>query len=342
MLLADLGADVVTLCRAGAGATGDGNIVRRSKKIIEADLKNPDHRDQCLALIARADGLIEGMRPGVMERLGLGPNVCHQKNPRLIYGRLTGWGQDGPLAQAAGHDINYIGLSGALWYAGQPGEPPFAPPTLVGDVAGGALYLAIGLLAGIMKARETGKGDIVDAAIVDGSAHMMNLLLMATASGVMREPRGQSMLDGAHFYASYECADGKYITLGPLEPQFYAILLEKLSLQNDSDFIQQHNPANWPAQKKRLAAIFATKPQSHWCDLLQETDACFAPALSPSQAADHPHMKARNIYNRDNNHLQAAPAPRFANYPAHNNPTTQQTTFQSIADVWCREQTTNR
>jgi len=334
MLLADLGADVVTLCRPGGGATGDGNITRRGKKIIEADLKNPDDHAHCLALIAQADALIEGMRPGVMERLKLGPDVCHGKNPRLIYGRLTGWGQDGPLAHTAGHDINYIGLSGALWYAGRPGSPPFTPPTLIGDVAGGALYLAIGLLAGILKARESGKGDIVDAAMVDGSAHMMNLLLMATASGFMKEQRGQSMLDGSYFYDTYECADGKHITVGALEPQFHAILLEKLSLQNDPDITEQYNSTNWPEQKTKLAALFAMKSQSHWCDLLEGTDACFAPALSPSEAADHAHMKARHIYNRDTGFLQAAPAPRFADHPATLPETGKQSTFDDALTAW--------
>ena len=311
MLLADLGADVVTIARASNLNAGNANITRRGKRIVTADIKQEAGRAHCLDIISHADGLIEGMRPGVMERLGLGPEICHATNPKLVYGRLTGWGQDGPLASAAGHDINYIALSGALWYAGQPGQPPFTPPTLVGDIAGGALYLALGMLAAIMKARETGKGDVIDAAIIDGSAHMMNLLLTATATGMMREARGQSALDGAHWYNSFECADGQYISIGPLEPKFYALLLEKIGLSEDPTFTEQFNKEHWPKQTKALTDMFRTKPRQSWCDLLEHTDVCFAPVLKPSEAAAHPHMKSRNIYSAPDDILQTAPAPRF-------------------------------
>lgn len=335
MALADLGADVVTLCRPGAAEGASGNIVRRGKRVIAADLKSEQDRAHCLDLVGHADGLIEGMRPGVMERLGLGPDVCLKRNPRLAYGRLTGWGQEGPLSGAAGHDINYIALSGALWYSGRAGTPPFAPPTLVGDIAGGALYLAIGMLSAILKARETGRGDVIDAAIVDGSAHMMNLLLTAWSAGVMNEPRGASMLDGSHWYDSFECEDGAYISLGPLEPQFYRLLLEKLGLENDPDFAEQYNPTSWPKQKEKLAGLIRTKTQSQWSALLEGADVCFAPVLSPSQAAEHPHMKARGTYTNANNVMQAAPAPRFQNHSTSSPPEpATTTTFGAALTSW--------
>ncbi len=315
MLLADMGADVITLVRPGSSNNVEGNITRRGKNVVGADLKSAEGRDLCLSLVAKADGLIEGMRPGVMERLGLGPDVCMSANPTLAYGRLTGWGQMGPLAQSAGHDINYIALSGALWYAGHKDEAPFAPPTLIGDIAGGSLYLALGLLGTIMQARATGKGDIIDAAIVDGSAHMMNLVLTARAAGLMQETRGSSVLDGSHWYDSYKCKDGKYITLGSLEPQFYALLLQLLKLDSDALFQDQYAVDKWPAQKTTLAAVIAKKTQSEWMDILEGSDACFAPVLAPSEAAEHPHIKAREIYSTETV-LQAAPAPRFAHHPS--------------------------
>ncbi|MBV8667371.1 MAG: CoA transferase, partial [Burkholderiaceae bacterium] len=228
MLLADLGADVIVIERPGGGELQTAGITRRGKRSVALDLKSPESIETVLRLIEGADALIEGMRPGVMERLGLGPEVCLARNPRLVYGRMTGWGQQGPLAQAAGHDNNYIALSGALWYAGEAGQPPVAPPTLVGDLGGGALYLAIGLLSGILNVRNGGQGQVVDAAIVDGSAHLMNLMLDLAAAGLGHEQRGASLLDGPHWYATYRCADGRDITVGALEPKFYQLLLEKL------------------------------------------------------------------------------------------------------------------
>jgi crotonobetainyl-CoA:carnitine CoA-transferase CaiB-like acyl-CoA transferase len=315
MHLADLGAEVVVIERPGAAAfgdIGDKTITKRGKQVIKLDLKKPAHKEQLLQLVSQADGLIEGMRPGVMERLGLGPEVCHSINPRLVFGRVTGWGQSGPLAQAAGHDINYNALSGALWYSGRPGDPPFATPTLIGDIAGGALYLTIGMLGAIIKARATGQGDVVDAAMVDGTAHMMNLIMSLRSSGGVKDERGQSMLDGPHWFDTYECSDGKFVSVGALEPHFYALLLEKLDLTEEPIFQSQSDRSQWPAQKSKLATLFKTKSREEWTELLEGTDVCFAPVNNPSEAAEHPHMKARGAYFERDGILQAAPAPKFA------------------------------
>ncbi|HPE32214.1 MAG TPA: CaiB/BaiF CoA-transferase family protein [Parvularculaceae bacterium] len=310
MLLADLGAEVILIERPGS-ASGPAAIFRRGKKSITLDLKKEGARQAALRLVERADALIEGLRPGVMERLGLGPDEARAVNKRIVYGRLTGWGQDGPLAPVAGHDLNYIGLSGAAWYAGRAGEAPFPPPTLVGDIGGGALYLAIGILAGVLNARESGEGCVVDAAIVDGSAHMMTLLHAVRASGGAGAERGSSLIDGAHFYDVYQCADGAWISVGPLEPKFYAMLLEKLGLSEEPLFTAQYNQPAWPEAKQRLAEIFAAEPRDYWRELLEGTDVCFAPILSPTEAAEHPHMKARGVYREIDGVLQAAAAPRF-------------------------------
>jgi len=320
MLLADLGADVLLVERTGEpdALTGAGPaaIYNRGKRSVAIDLKTKRGAQAVLRLADTAEALIEGMRPGVMERLGLGPDVCHARNPRLVYGRMTGWGQTGPLAQAAGHDNNYIGLSGALWYASPPGEPPIAPPTLVGDVGGGAMYLAVGLLAGILSARTTGRGTVVDAAIVDGSAHLMTLLLALKGSGRMPSPRGQSLLDGPHWFGSYRCADGGFVTVGSLEPQFYAVLLRKLGLHEDPDFANGYDPRRWPELKLRFAQLFATRTRAEWCALLEGSDACFAPVLTPEEAAQHPHNVARGVYSTTDGMLQANPAPRFTGFGA--------------------------
>lgn len=310
MLFADLGADVVLIERPGAAA-GPAAIFRRGKRAVALDLKDARARDAALSICGSADALIEGLRPGVMERLGLGPDVVRAANPRLVYGRLTGWGQTGPLSAAAGHDLNYVGLSGAAWYAGAAGAPPVPPPTLVGDIGGGALYLAIGVLAGILRARETGEGTVVDAAIVDGSAHMMNLLLSLRAAGGMPDERGQSMLDGAHFYAVYPCKDGKPVSVGPLESKFYALLLEKLGLAGDPLFAVQFDRTKWPEAKARMAMSFASEPRAHWDQLLLGTDVCYAPVLSPSEAAMAEHIRARGLYREIDGVLQGAAAPRF-------------------------------
>jgi crotonobetainyl-CoA:carnitine CoA-transferase CaiB-like acyl-CoA transferase len=320
MLLADLGADVVLADRAEPNdqniEVGPTQITNRGKRSIALDLKSPQGVETVLALVENCDALIEGMRPGVMERLGLGPDVCLERNPRLVYGRMTGWGQHGPLAHAAGHDLNYIALSGALWYAGQPGEPPMTPPTIVGDIGGGALYLAVGVLAGVMSARATGRGQVVDAAIVDGSAHMMNLLLGLKGTGKFVTERGASILDGPHWYATYRCADGRFVSVGSLEPKFYRLLLTKLGLDGDPAYAQPYDRRSWPELKRRFAELFAKRTRDEWCALLEGTDACFAPVLDLDEAARHPHLAARGVYSDPDGVLQANPAPRFSGTPA--------------------------
>lgn len=314
MTLADLGAEVITIHRAEAPearAAQPANPLDRGKRSITLDLKNADDLEIAKELIAGADGLIEGMRPGVMERLGLGPEEMTALNPRLVYGRMTGWGQDGPRAKLAGHDLNYIGLSGALWYASLPGQPPVTPPTLVGDIGGGALYLVIGMLAGLMQAKETGKGTVVDAAIVDGSAHMMNLLMSMSSVGGTVTERGLSRLDGPHWSRSYRCADGGYIAVQALEAKFYAIFLDKLGLSDDAEFLRQNDKPLWPHLAGRLEEIFAAEPRAHWVALFDGLDACVAPVLPPAESANDPHIRARAIWHGEGEVLQASAAPRF-------------------------------
>lgn len=323
MLLADMGAEVILVERAGKTADmldlGKHAIVNRGKRSLALDLKNPAAIDALLSLIESADALIEGMRPGVMERLGLGPDVCLARNPRLVYGRMTGWGQAGPLAQAAGHDLNYIALSGALWFSGEPGEPPLAPPTLVGDLGGGALYLAMGMLAALLNVQRGANGSggqVIDAAIVDGSANLMNLLLSAHAAGQQPFERGRGLLDGPHWASTYRCADGHFVSVCALEPHFNAQLFNTLGLADDSDFQRPYDPRCWTHLRERLAAVFATQPRAHWVALLEGSDACFAPVLTPAEALTHPHMAARGVYARNEGVLQAAPAPRFFATPS--------------------------
>ena len=319
MHLADLGASVVSLVRPETTAAPTGSLLNRGKRSVFADLKTPAGKALVLALAQEADVLIEGMRPGVMERLGLGPADCMAVNPRLVYGRMTGWGQSGPLSARAGHDNNYAALSGALWGCSPAGARPVSPFALLGDIGGGALYLMTGLLAGVIHARHTGQGTVVDAAIVDGAAHMLNLALSARQKGVLTDERGTSMYDSAPFYDTYVCADGHHITMGSIEPQFYALLLETLGLADDPDFATpQWDKAAWPQRRARLQALFITQPRTHWQQLLEPTDACFGAVLSPLEAAAHPHMQARGVYNENGGVLQAAPAPRFggAAYPA--------------------------
>ncbi|AMO25516.1 CaiB/BaiF CoA-transferase family protein [Ramlibacter solisilvae] len=320
MLLADMGADVVVVDRMQLGPedidVGKFAVTNRGKRSIMLDLKTAEGVETLLKLVENCDAMIEGMRPGVMERLGIGPEVCLARNPRLVYGRMTGWGQTGPLAPAAGHDLNYIALSGALWYASEPGQPPITPPSLLGDVGGGALYLALGLLAAIMSARATGEGQVIDAAIVDGSANMMNLVLGLKAAGAFANERGRSLLDGPHWYRTYRCADGKFVSVGALEPRFYRLLIEKMGLAGDPLFANPRDAQAWPLLHKQFTEIFATRTRDEWCALLEGSDACFAPVLDPDEAADHPHMAARGVYSRIDGVLQANPAPRFSRTPA--------------------------
>ncbi|MEQ8895944.1 MAG: CaiB/BaiF CoA-transferase family protein [Roseovarius sp.] len=313
MMLADMGAEVIVIHRpASTNPTGSGpSLLDRGKRSIALDLKDAGALETARALITSADALIEGFRPGVMERLGLGPETFAASNPKLVYGRMTGWGQTGPRAMTAGHDLNYIATSGALWYAGTPGAAPVTPPTLVGDVGGGALYLVAGLLAGIINAGRTGQGTVVDAAIVDGSAHMMALLMSMAPSGNTVTERGQSLLDGAHWCRAYACADGGWISVQCLEPKFHAEFLSLMGLADDPDFADQYDRAHWPAQTDRLAAIFAGEPVAHWAALFEGSDACVAPVLSPQDAAADAHMAARAVWSSAGGTLQPAPAPRF-------------------------------
>jgi len=318
MLLADLGADVVVVHRKQSSAVPgmpDQPVIDRGKRSIALDLKDAEDLAVFKKLVATADGLIEGFRPGVMERLGVGPDECMALNPKLVYGRMTGWGQSGPLAEVAGHDYNYIALSGAHWYASLPGQPPIAPPTLVGDIGGGAMYLVVGMLAGIMNARNTGDGTVVDAAIIDGSAHMMNLLMTFRASGAFSPERGKSLLDGPHWSRTYRTSDGGYMSVQCLEPKFYRIFLELMELHQDPDFTEQFDQSRWPQQSERLEQLFLSRSRQAWTELFDGTDACVAPVLEPGEAAQHPQIAARGVWQETGVGLQAAPAPRFSGQP---------------------------
>lgn len=308
MLLADLGAEVTVIHRTGGGSLPGGTgLLDRGKRSIALDLKEESDRAVARALVATSHGLIEGLRPGVMERLGLGPDAAQALNPALVYGRMTGWGQGGPRATQAGHDLTYLALSGALFHAGLPGQPPAPTPTLTGDIGGGALYLTIGMLSGLIRARETGKGTVIDAAIVDGAAHMM-ALLASMGAGFDRAARGRSLLDGPHWSRCYACACGGHVAVQALEPQFYRLLLDALDLSDDPAMQAQHDSAQWPEQTARLSAIFAAQPRDHWTALFEGSDACVAPVLSPAEAASDPHMAARGTWQSDG---APAPAPRF-------------------------------
>lgn len=318
MLLADLGADVIVVHRKGG--TGrvtatEAPVLDRGKRSIELDLKDPEDKATLLALVRGADALIEGFRPGVMERLGLGPDICLAENPRLVFGRMTGWGQDSALSHAAGHDFNYLSMSGAAWYSGLDGDAPFPPPTLVGDIGGGSLYLVVGLLSGLLNARATGHGTVVDAAIYDGSAHMMNLLMTLRQRGGLPRDRAGSALGGPYWSRCYRTSDGGYMSVQCLEPQFYATFVDLLGLADDPDFRTQQGPDRWPELAARLDAIFASKTRDDWASLFLGTDACVAPVLDPVEAMQHPMNHSRATWREIDGALQAAPAPRFSTRP---------------------------
>ncbi|HZC15681.1 MAG TPA: CaiB/BaiF CoA-transferase family protein [Caulobacteraceae bacterium] len=313
MLLSDLGADVVRIDRKGGGRGSKFAVTERGRRSIALDLKTPEAIEACLTLLERADATFEGFRPGVMERLGLGPEVALTRNPKLVYGRMTGWGQFGPLALAAGHDINYIALTGALAAIG--GDKPVPPLNLVGDFGGGALYLAFGLLAGVIHARATGEGQVIDCAMTDGSASLMAMFYGMLASGAWREGRGANLLDGgAHFYDVYQCKDDKWVSLGSIEPQFYALLLEKAGL-DDPQFKLQMSRDDWSELKAKLAAVIRTKTRDEWTALMEGTDVCFAPVMGLKEAASHPHNAARETFVTIDGVVQPAPAPRFSATP---------------------------
>jgi alpha-methylacyl-CoA racemase len=314
MLLADMGAEVVTLDRVGAKKNPKA-AASRGRKLVELDLKDEGSIAQVLDLLANADALIEGFRPGVMERLGLGPDVVLARNPRLVYGRMTGWGQEGPLAHAAGHDINYISVTGALSAIG-PKERPVPPLNLVGDFGGGALYLVVGVLAALLEAKKSGRGQVVDAAMCDGTASLLSMFFDMTASGRWTEGRESNFLDGgAHFYGVYECACGNFVSIGSIEPQFYA-LLRQLAGLSDTDFDAQMDRKAWPALKQKLIEIFKTKTRDEWCKIMEGTDVCFAPVLTMAEAPQHPHMAAREVFVSRHGVTQPAPAPRFSRTPS--------------------------
>lgn len=316
MMLADMGAEIIRIDRKNkppiSFLSEKNEIMNRGRKSIAIDIKKSEGVETVLQLIEKADALIEGFRPGVMERLGLGPDVCFKKNPKLIYGRMTGWGQTGPLAHAAGHDINYISLSGALHAIGRRGDKPLPPLNLVGDFGGGGMFLAFGIACALFEAQKSGQGQVVDAGMVDGSAVLMSHTYSFLAGGFWEDKCGVNILDtGAYFYETYETADNKWISIGSIEPKFYALLLQKAEI-NDSDFNEQMDQQKWPELKEKIAKVFKSKTRDEWCEIMEGTDVCFAPVLSMTEAKNHPHNVARKTFVEIDGVTQAAPAPRFS------------------------------
>ena len=313
MMLSDLGAEVIRVDRLSHKGTGHrANVLNRGRKSIAVDLKNPLGVETTLRLIEQADVVLEGFRPGVMERLGLGPEECLSVNPRLIFGRMTGWGQTGPLSQAAGHDINYISIAGALGAMGYADRPPAPPLNLVGDFGGGAMYLLTGILAALVERATSGQGQIIDAAMTDGTASLLSPFFGLMAMNMWTTDRFSNRLDGgAFYYGSYECSDGKYISIGSLEPQFYAELLEKTEI-TDPEFQEQLDEAAWPAKREKLDQLFKTRTRQQWCDIMEGTDVCFAPVLDLKEAPAHPHNIDRKTFVELDGVVQPAPAPRFS------------------------------
>ena len=315
MMLADMGAEIIRVDRSAAVGSGarSADVLARGRKSIAVDLKNPQGVETVLKLVETADVLLEGFRPGVTERLGLGPDVCLERNPKLVYGRMTGWGQTGTMAHAAGHDINYISLSGVLHAIGEPGSRPTPPLNLVGDFGGGGMLLAFGIVAALYERGVSGKGQVIDAAMTDGSALLMNSIFGLMGQGVWNQNRGSNLLDGgAHFYGTYETKDGRFVSIGSIEPQFYALLLEKTGLDQDPDLAKQMSRDDWPKLREKLAAVLATKTRDEWDEIMLGTDICYAPILNFDEAVAHPHNQARNTFVASADIVQAAPAPRFS------------------------------
>jgi alpha-methylacyl-CoA racemase len=330
MLLSDMGADVVRIDRPGAAPHDARDIVGRGRTHVALDLKQGDGVGAALNLLEHADALIEGFRPGVMERLGLGPDQVLARNPRLVYGRVTGWGQSGPLAQAAGHDINYIALAGALGAIG-PAEKPVPPLNLVGDYGGGALYLVVGLLAAVIEARRSGRGQVVDCAMCDGAASLLSIFFTLLARGEWQERRASNLLDGgAPFYGTYECADGEFVAIGALEPQFYETLCRLAGL--GPEFAERADRKRWPELRQKMQAVFKTRTRAQWCAMLEGSDACFAPVLGLREASTHPHIAERKTFLDIDGVLQPAPAPRFSRTPS----TMQASVPSTAADILAR------
>ena len=317
MILSGMGAEVLRIGRPSGQHFLDGlvgTVLHRGRSSLTLDLKSAEGRDTVLALVERADGLMEGARPGVMERLGLGPDECAARNPRLVYGRMTGWGQDGPLAQVAGHDINYIAMTGALHAIGQKGQGPTVPLNLVGDFGGGSMFLALGMVSAILSARASGKGQVVDAAMVDGVANLMGMIHALLAGGAWTERRGTNLLDGGMpFYRCYACADGRHVAVGALEPQFFAALLDGLGIP--ASRFDQNDEACWSEMERVLADTFAAQPRDHWERVFAGRDACVTPVLSLSEALVHPANTARGVFVKHQGVMQSAPAPRFSETP---------------------------
>jgi len=320
MLLSDMGADVLRIDRTSAAGLGISmrtkfDLLNRGRRSVALDLKKTEAIDAVMRLVDKADALIEGFRPGVMERLGLGPDRCLARNPRLVFGRMTGWGQEGPLAEAAGHDINYIALTGALHSIGRTGDRPLPPLNLVGDFGGGALYLALGVVAGLLEAQKSGKGQVVDAAMVDGASSLMTAIYGIKAAGMWTNNRGENLLDtGAHFYEVYETSDGKFVSVGSIEGKFYEELLELSGLQGQ-ELPNQMDRTAWPAFKERLAKIFKSKTREEWCKIMEGSDVCFAPVLSMEEAPKHTHNRQRGTFVEVEGVVQPGPAPRFSRTP---------------------------
>jgi len=317
MMLSDMGAEVIRVERAQAVRPGAGpnkDLLQRNRRNIAIDLKNEAGRDALMRLVESADALIEGFRPGVMERLGIGPDECLARNSKLVFGRMTGWGQTGPYAQSAGHDINYISLAGSLAHFGRAGEAPVPPLNMVGDFGGGGMFLAYGVVCALLEAQRSGKGQVVDTAMVDGAAVLMSMFWAFKEMGVFNEnARGTNLLDtGAHFYDVYECSDSAYISIGSIEPQFYSELLRLTGLDRDEEFAKQMDSSGWTHLKGRLTELFKTKTRTEWCELMEHTDVCFAPVLTMSEAAAHPHNRERETFVEFDGVVQPAPAPRFS------------------------------
>ena len=317
MTLADLGADVVKIHKPSSTQEDTKkplNLLDRGKKSVILNLKDQKDKQILKSLIRGADVLIEGNRPGVMERLGFDGKTVLKLNPNIVFGRITGWGQGGPNATQAAHDLNYISKTGSLWFSSNDGDIPFTPPTMVGDIGGGALYLVIGILAALFRVKNGATGTVVDAAIVDGSAHMMNLLLSLYPDGIQTIKRGSGLLDGPHWSRCYRCSCGGFVSVQCLEPKFYLIFLDILGLSNDSEFIEQHDKALWPSLTIRLKEMFSTQSQTYWGKLFENSDSCVMPVLSPLESTNDPHMKSRNIWTITDSGLQAAPAPKFSTW----------------------------
>jgi alpha-methylacyl-CoA racemase len=314
MMLSDMGADIIRVERKGDPGRFESiyNTLHRGRRSMGVDLKKPEGVELMLRLVEKADALQEGFRPGVMEKLGLGPEVCLKRNPKLVYGRMTGWGQEGPLSQASGHDINYIALTGALYSIGRPDQNPVPPLNLVGDFGGGGMLLAFGIACALFETQRSGKGQVIDAAMVDGAAALMAMFYGQKAAGFWTDERGSNFLDsGAHYYDTYETADGQWISIGSIEPQFYALLLQHTGI-DDPEFLAQQDKTKWPELKKKIAGLFKTRTRDEWCAIMLGTDVCFAPVLTMGEALEHPHNLARKTFVEIEGVPQPAPAPRFS------------------------------